>query len=151
MNNEALVHASDVLETSAKALMAGGGTADAGMPMPDNPLDGFRNGCLLDLRVRLAMELLVHSNAWVYMRSPDARQAYSPKFAATAALDTATELFDLAESRGLVKPLGEVDEHLMAHIRRQVVYQIETQKEQQRQAEQSGRIAKAVHGAFRGN
>ena len=158
--NTVLQHADEVLAITSKGMEALK-TAEEELPpffipLPDNALDGFRNGAILDLRVRLAMELLVHSpifHGFALRTAPCG--AYGVEIKGTAresahyALDVATELFALAQARGLIHPLGEIDEHLISHIRRQVVYQIETQKEQQRQAEQSGRIAKAVHGAFK--
>lgn len=141
-----LQHAAAVLETTREILMDGKAEKEAPIPMQDNVLEAFRNGCLLDLRVRLAMELLAHSPSLVdVVLTPDPREL------AVKALDVATELFSIAQERGLVKPLGEIDEHLEAHIRRQVTYQLMTAKEQKRQGEEAGRIAQAVHGAFRGN
>lgn len=143
---EQLNHATAVLETSREVLMDGLPAKGGDMPMQDNVLEAFRNGCLLDLRVRLAMELLAHSPSLVdVVLTPDPREL------ALKALDVATELFSIAQERGLVKPLGEIDEHLEAHIRRQVTYQLMTAKEQKKQSEEAGRIAQAVHGAFRNN
>lgn len=94
----------------------------------DNALDGFRNGACLDLRVRLAMEILAHSS-WI-------GEAANPAAAALVALEASTELFALAEQRGLIEPFpedGELGRYLKNHCKRQVAWQLEQQAEARRQ------------------
>lgn len=130
--------AADVIDTTRKDA-AENETGPAPMRLHDNPLDSFRNGACLDLRVRVAIDILTHNGA-----------QGDPKVAAAYALDVATELFALAETRGLIEPLdaSEGRARLSDHIRRQVDYQIETQTEQKRAVDQAGRIARSVSGAF---
>ena len=117
---------------------------------PDNALDGFRFGACLDMRVRLAMELLTHSQIFNGF-DPD-MTGVSPAASehAVFALDIASELFDLAEKRGLIEAFKdfENDEHLKGHVKRQVAYAFEQEKEKNKQFEEANRIATAVHNAF---
>lgn len=65
---------------------------------PESVIDGIGKGCLLDYRVRLAIQLLqspMFEGAGLTERSGDI---------AVTALNVATELLALAESRGLVEP-----------------------------------------------
>lgn len=66
-----------------------------------NVLDGFPNGCLLDLRVRLAVDILKNR-----------------AMTAVEALDLTTALLAEAEARGLIDALPE-DDGLNAQVRRQ--------------------------------
>lgn len=90
---------------------------------PHNSLEGFGNGCLLDLRVRFAMQLLATSPMYAggkvtIVCETDAQGlardaatiAATPGTLATHALDTATALFERAESRGLIEPLPDHSE-----------------------------------------
>ena len=114
--------------------------------LPDSPFEGFRCGANLDLRVRLAMDMLTHSP----MFAPGKDSAGTPEEAALFALDAATYLFDTAHERGLIKPFGKVadDPHLMAHIDRQIEFQITSQKRSVTATEDANRIKTAVRGAF---
>ena len=125
--------------------VASDGTSDGLLRLHDNPLDSFRNGACLDLRVRVAIDLLTHSQMFAGVEGGD-----KPGPIAAFALDVATELFALAETRGLIEPLdaSEGRARLSDHIRRQVDYQLETQTEQKRAVDQAGRIARSVSGAF---
>ena len=92
----------------------------------DNAVDGFRNGALLDLRVRFAMEMLTHSP--IFEGFDSSRMAAPPDARAHAefALDIAIELFALAESRGLIDPLppeGEISKELRAQANRSARFQ----------------------------
>lgn len=152
MNSEPnLAHAAAVLETSKNMLRDNEGKMNdkelAPIALPDNELDGFRNGACLDLRVRFAMELLAHSPSLC-----DVVLTPSPKELARMALDVASELFALGEARGLITPFVDgVSAHLTKQSHRQAAYQIGGQKEAARIQEQDARIATAVHGAFRKN
>ena len=70
---------------------------DRSVKYPHNVLEGFANGCLLDLRVRLAIEFLKGGVISVTEARP----------AAHVALDLANELMAEAERRGWVEPLPE--------------------------------------------
>ena len=116
------------------------------IPLPDSPFEGFRSGANLDLRIRLAMDMLTHSP----MFAPGKDAAGTPEETALFALDTATYLLDTAHERGLIKPFGKVadDPHLMAHIDRQIEFQITSQKRSVTATEDANRIKTAVRGAF---
>lgn len=108
-----------------------------------NVLEGFGNGCLLDLRVRIAIGLLEKSPLMgevVFsgeLKSPDEVAGY--------ALDVATELLRQADERGLIEDLPE-DEGLNSQVRKQAartalygtLQQIEGQKAL---ADEGGRVA----------
>lgn len=120
---------------------------------PHNALEGYANGCLLDMRVRFAMELLTHSP--IYGRGTIATvaaktsQAFPglagyegvaeapalPHLLARHALDLATALLQLGAERGLVDALpaddGELSPSLRAQARRTASYQALQQKEAQ--------------------
>lgn len=76
----------------------------ADLKYPHNELEGFANGCVLDLRVRLAINLLEHSPRY---RSLDDGRVVNPEGAAGDALDLAHELMSQAEARGWVAPITE--------------------------------------------
>lgn len=118
---------------------------------PSNELDGFASGAMLDLRVRFAMNLLQHSpmfqGAFAEYGSAgatDEQDAALPKEVATIALDTATELLDLAEKRGLVEQFNDYDteptDRMRAQAKRVAAWQVLQQLEAQRfaQNEQTG-------------
>src|SRR5258708_3477995 len=104
----------------------------------DNPLDSFRNGACMDLRVRIAMDMLIHN--------PFFTTGGVPSEIAMHALDIASELVYLADARGLMRSLDDPKgmEELKAHVRRQVEFQIENGNEQRRQSEQGVKLARAV-------
>jgi len=81
---------------------------------PHNVLEGYGSGCLLDLRVRIAIQLLEHSKMFNGIMIDLGESGIAPddvtKIIAKSALDTATELMALSESRGLVKPLPNTGE-----------------------------------------
>jgi hypothetical protein len=115
-----------------------------GRPMlyPHNALEGFGNGCILDLRVRLALNFLQHSPRYAAVSGDDGVDIFSPSHAASDALDLATALLAESERRELIAPIdltGELDESIRAQAKRlarfQVLQQIEAQKAAQ--AEQS--------------
>lgn len=118
---------------------------------PHNALEGFANGCLLDMRVRIAIELLKSSPIFsggvgVIAMSEDPAHAAerAPKDFASMALDVATELLRLGAERGLVDPLpaddGELSPSLRSQAKRtasfQVLQQMEGQKFGQREQDQ---------------
>lgn len=81
-------------------------------------LASFGNGCQLDLRVRLAIQFMTGGG----ITDP------------ITALDSATQLLDLATKRGLLKPMPEDDglsKPMRTHIRRGVRVQIAQQVCQQ--------------------
>jgi hypothetical protein len=111
-----------------------------------NSLDGFQYGAAFDWRVRLASEMLIHSP----MFDPPTIEGYAAKEVAAFALDVATELVALAESRGLVEPFEELNQDgwLQAQARRTAAYQIFQQSEGKRMTEENGRITRAIFGAL---
>ena len=106
-----------------------------------NVLEGFGNGCLLDLRVRIAIGLLEKSPLLGSSACADA----TPDEVAGYALDVATELLRQADERGLIEDLPE-DEGLNSQVRKQAartalygtLQQIEGQKAL---ADEGGRVA----------
>lgn len=115
---------------------------------PHNALEGFGNGCLLDLRVRFAMLLLqqspMYSTALVTTSTTDGdgtqylQGAMTPQLIAQHALDLATEVLDLAAERGLVEPLpddGELSTELKLQARRTAGFSLAQQMEGQRMAQ----------------
>ena len=120
--------------------------AEKPIPMPDSPFEGFRMGANCDMRVRLAIEILTHSP----MFAPGKDAAGTPEETALFALDAATYLLDTAFERGLIKPFSKVadDAHLLDHMHRQIEWQITSQKETSKAAEDANRIQTSVHKAF---
>lgn len=95
-----------------------------GMKYPHNALEGFSNGCLMDLRMRFAMEVLKGGIIASGEPTTDARYAI--------ALAGAT--FDCAEELGWVSPLpdnGELNRALRMQARRSAKFQAAQQREGQ--------------------
>jgi hypothetical protein len=76
------------------------------MAYPSNVLEGFGTGCLLDLRVRLAVDFL---KSPMFEGMAVTAEEILPKACAWFALEVSTELLALAEARGLVEPLPDDD------------------------------------------
>jgi hypothetical protein len=77
---------------------------------PHNILEAFGNGCVLDLRVRFAMQLLtgpMYAN--VVAEAAKVGPGVPPLDIAVHALDVSTALFEVSEARGLVEPLPDDD------------------------------------------
>ena len=112
--------------------------------MMDNQLDGFRNGACLDLRARVALDMLTHSPAIAGMA-----EKAGPEEIALYCLDAATYLLDLATERGMVEEFTEeIGKRLEAHVTRQAEDQVFSAKESQRVQEKATRIHRAVAGAL---
>lgn len=80
---------------------------------PNNILESFGTGAMLDLRVRMAIGFLNTSPVLSTIHSADRTGMSGEQWAkacAVFALDMATELMAEAERRGLVEPLPESDE-----------------------------------------
>ena len=80
------------------------------MEYPDNSLEGFRNGALLDLRVRYAMDLLKSEAVGLIGQiafdvDEEGDSGSSTRMVAEIALDLADAVLGCAEVRGWVKPL----------------------------------------------
>ncbi len=76
---------------------------------PANPANAFDTGAMLDLRVRMAAELLTHSSIYqgVVLKAASMEEvAQQPRVLATHALDLATALIEIGTERGLVRPLA---------------------------------------------
>jgi len=104
---------------------------------PHNPLEGFANGCLLDLRVRIAIDLLKASPMYAKTGKE------TPFSIAVHALHVAQELMAEAERRGWVAPLpveGELSPALKAQAARVAAFGVEQQLE-------AGRLAQQARGA----
>ncbi len=104
-----------------------------GMKYPHNALEGFSNGCIMDLRMRFAME---------YLKS-GAVEPSDTSIDAEYALDLSDALFQGAENRGWVSPLpdnGELNRALRMQARRSAKFQAAQQHEGQKamQNETSG-------------
>ena len=99
--------------------------ATGGMKYPHNALEGFSNGCIMDLRMRFAME---------YLKS-GAIEPATPSIDAEYALELAERFFINAEERGWVSPLtdnGELNRALRMQARRSAKFQAMQQIEAQR-------------------
>jgi hypothetical protein len=74
-------------------------------------LEGFGTGALLDLRVRLAMDLLRTSPMFTNFLPLSSGESLeqAPGMLAVLALDVATALLAVSEARGLVEPLPDDD------------------------------------------
>lgn len=94
--------------------------ASAGpMNFPHNPIDGLGNGCLLDLRVRMAVEIL---KGPLFQGS-----GLNPDSMATRALLICDQLLKQGLERGWVAPLpadGELPPELRAHAERTSAFQV---------------------------
>lgn len=118
---------------------------------PSSVLESFGNGALLDLRVRLALDVL-KSPGFVGQIVPgaDNEVPYERRIAAYA-LDIATALLEVGAERGLVSPMPEHDEltqPIRRHIARNVRAQLHQQAVMQRVSrEESPIIAGAVNPA----
>lgn len=80
-----------------------------GMLYPHNVLEGFGNGAILDLRVRMANDF-IKSPAFsgLLVNAVVEKEANAaPELIARLALDIAEELTAIAEARGWVAPLPE--------------------------------------------
>ena len=98
-----------------------------------NALDGFPNGCMLDLRVRLAVDFIRNSTLFT-----GATLTNPEKDVAAYALNLSTALLELAKERGLIEPLPagpELDEHLKVHADRNARFQVESNLAGQRYAQ----------------
>lgn len=132
------------------------------MKLQHNDLDGFQFGGNFDMRVRFAMQLLTSpmfqgrtlvssgktpSKGVVQVVTADPQYEGS----ATLALDIASELFDVAEQRGLITEItgDELDERIKSHFRRVVAAQLYQQHEGQRQQEARVKLASAVASTLR--
>ena len=100
------------------------------MKLPHNSIDAFQFGAMLDMRVRLAMDMLIHN----------------PSFnLAIDAMDQAERLFMLAEERGLIEEIPEfIEERLKQHVRRGM----QTQYEQRSYAQSHEQINRSVTAAL---
>lgn len=138
------------------------GTKDGRLKLLDNPLDSLRTGMTLDLRVKIAMDLLAHSPMYHGAFPPkDPEQvgplvvSYGrpPSALAQHALDVADALVSISQERGLFERLDSPEgmERLKGHVRRQTEFQAEAQREAGRQQADSLSLARAVQGALRKN
>lgn len=110
-----------------------------------NPLSDFDNGVGLDLRVKIAAELL---------KSPMFTVSINAREDALRALETACALMDLAAERGLVYAIPDHDEispQLRRHISRNAKAAVHQHMAQQRAArEESGGVMPVGASAYPG-
>ncbi len=142
----------EVVETSRAALLT---DEPVGQKLyRHNVLEGFGNGCLLDLRVRLAIELLKSSPMFSCvvpaLWPEDVPRGATPEQLAGYALDVAVELMRDAEKRGFVEDLPK-DEGLNRQLRLQSArtarYQVWQQMAGQRvAAEDAARVSPVSPG-----
>ena len=113
----------------------------------DNPLDSFRQGVVLDMRVKLAIDLLTHSPMFTNV------EGLSTKQVTTLALDVATELVAEADRRGLLEDLDSpaAMARMKEHIKRSVEFQMAQASETRRAQEQAVHVGSAVRSALRPN
>lgn len=98
----------------------------AGVDYPHNELDGFQNGCNMDLRARIALNLLQHSPIFHRML-PDNPQGFGliPKEMVTAACDLAEELLRQSKERGWIEAFpadGELTDRLREQGKRAATF-----------------------------
>lgn len=115
------------------------------MPLFDNVIDSFRNGVVLDLRLKFAMDLLEKSPMYT------AAVEDEPKRIAKHALDIAAALFEEGESRGLMKPLDDeaLWSRLVEHSRRVATFQRVNADEARRAQDQAITVGRHVHDAMK--
>lgn len=135
-----------------------GAGEDGGERYLRNGIEGFQDGVILDLRVRIAVGLLTTSPIFhgLACTSPVAGAAWNqyPNAIAALALDISAEVLKQAKERGWVEPLdetGELSELERAQAKRTGSFSVLQQMEGQRfaQAEQ-GRVV-PVAPIVRGN
>lgn len=101
-----------------------------------NPIDGFGNGAMLDLRLRIAIEGL-HKN---------------PGIDPAALLDAAEQLVALAEERGYIEPFPDgIGPELQGHAERIVAWQVAQQKAAEKATRDAGLIARPTMGMAKPN
>lgn len=125
---------------------------------PHNVLEGFANGCLLDFRARVALQLLTSSPVFqgVALGTQIDRAPQLPKYLAGMALELADELLKQAAEKGWVDPIPNNDEisaSLRKQARRTAEYQVQQQLHGNRiaQEEQSGRVVPVAPQIQRGH
>lgn len=129
-NDEFEEEAKDLAMQRAAAELMDKIANSAPVKYPHNVLEGFGTGCLLDLRVRLAIGFLNTSPLFTdYVVNTPAAEV------AAYALDMAEELLSQAQSRGWIDPLpvdGELTGQLRLQAKRTASYQALQQVEGQR-------------------
>lgn len=101
-----------------------------------NVLSGFDNGCLLDLRVRLAIE---------FIKASRLNFDIPAEVCACYALDLASEVLSQADAKGLIEPLPDgsaISAEVRAQAGRMARFNVVQQLEMQRAAQdESDRVA----------
>lgn len=102
----------DVRDKTPEEMAEVGGLMPPPIKYPNNILESFGTGALLDLRVRMAIGFLNTSPIFSNVQHSRSEEELDrlPKQCALMALDLATELMAEAERRGLVEPIPESDE-----------------------------------------
>lgn len=121
-----------------------------GMLYPHNVLEGFGNGAILDLRVRMANDF-IKSPFFRTLGAKDGEIA-SAAYIATFALDLAEEITAQAADRGWLTPLpegGELPQWLRDQAKVTASYQVCQQLEGQRFAQgEQGKVVPAAPGVM---
>lgn len=130
-----------------------------GMLYPNNILEGFASGALLDLRVRMAIGFInqspiFHEAYLAALNDGECSVENLPKVAASIALDLAEEITSQAAERGWLEPLTgpedtEIGEALRAQAKRTAAYQVLQQLGGQKFAqEEQGKVVPAAPGVM---
>lgn len=94
----------------------------------DSPLEGFRNGADLDLRLRVALDAMSRGMfpAAVLNSLSQVNSKVTPENVAAFVLDTVSAVIERAREQGMVHAFSsgdEIDAWLKAHVKRQFAYQ----------------------------
>lgn len=114
---------------------------DTKLEYPPDPIAAFNDGCLMDIRMRVALEF---AKAMLGNATSFERPAHE---IANHALNTAKCLFDEGKRVGWVEPLptsGEITEETKRHLERNINCQIHQQTYGQRQ--QAGAVRPIMNG-----
>jgi hypothetical protein len=135
----------DEINGKGAAARALGATKDSPL-YPQDPINGFLQGCLLDLRVRLAIDFL-KSPLFTALTAEITNQMHEANVRAEEAvagfsLNLADEILKQGAARGWVTPIsedGEIGPALRAQAKRNALYQVVQQLEANKaaQAEQN--------------
>lgn len=88
------------------------------MKYPTNPLNAINEGCLVDVRVKMATD---------FLKAGETIQAESAAEAARMALDLADEVMRQADERGWVQPLDNDTSEMPKSVKRHVEVNVRMQ------------------------
>ena len=121
------------------------------MEYPSMHITAAQEGALLDMRVRLAIQLATSIGfAAMADKFIDGSAGQAPQAYAALALDTANEIVQQAKERGWVRPLTELDEGLpptdVEHVKRSARASVIQQFHQQDVAQELAPAIAPVRG-----